>query len=322
MNTSSSLDARSLAHRLNAVSHALHHRLFEQLRASDLDPRTVAILSVIDGRLDAPWVRDRIARGGKRVAALAERGWIARTDDTWTLTDEGRAILDRVDADRASILADLPADELAQLNTSLDAVADTLGVDPRGMDARGMDATGAGPRGFRSGRGGFGPGFGRGFGRGFGPSFGPGSGRGFGAGFGPGFRGRGEHAGFECGEGRERGRGHGHGHGHGEYAEFEHGERGHGGYAEFEHGERGHGEYAGFEHGEREHGGRGHGRNGAHGGFERGGRGRGAHHDSERRHGGSHRAHRAAQHAFERGFDAGFARGREASASGEPSASE
>lgn len=228
MNTSSSLDARSLAHRLNAVSHALHHRLFEQLRASDLDPRTIAILSVIDGRLDVPWVSDRIARGGKRVAALAERGWIARSDDAWALTDEGRAILDRVDADRASILADLPADELAQLSASLDAVADALGV----------DATDSGRRGFRGGRGGFGPGFGPAFG----PAFGPGAGRGFGRGFGPGFRGHGDHAGFE----------------HGEHAERGH----HKGSERAEHGEQGHGRHShrdGFGRGERGFGGRGYG---------------------------------------------------------------
>ena len=276
MNTSSSsLDARSLAHRLSAVSHALHHRLFEQLRASDLDPRTIAILSVIDGRLDAPWVSDRIARGGKRVAALAERGWIVRSDDAWALTDEGRAILDRVDADRASILADLPADELAQLSASLDTVADALGV----------DATVSGPRGFRGGRGGFGPGFGPAFG----PAFGPGAGRGFGRGFGPGFRRHGDHAGFE----------------HGEHAERGH----HNGSERAEHGQHGHGRHShrdGFGRGERGFGGRGHG----------------ADHDGEHRHGGSHRAHRAAQRAFERGFDAGFVRGREASASGAPSASE
>ncbi|MDF2047347.1 hypothetical protein P2P98_14370 [Microbacterium sp. Kw_RZR3] len=243
MNTSSSLDARSLAHRLSAVSHALHHRLFEQLRASDLDPRTIAILSVIDGRLDAPWVSDRISRGGKRVAALAERGWIARTDDAWTLTDEGRAILDRVDADRASILADLPADELAQLSASVDAVADALGV----------DATDSGPRGFRGGRG---------FGPGFGPAFGPGAGRGFGRGFGPGFRGHGDHAGFERGErtGSER---------------AEHGEHGHGrlrhhdGFARGEHGfgRHGHGAHHGGEH---HHGGSHRAHRAAQRAFERG----------------------------------------------------
>jgi hypothetical protein len=228
MNTSSSsLDARSLAHRLNAVGHALHHRLFEQLRASDLDPRTIAILSVIDGRLDAPWVSDRIARGGKRVAALAERGWITRVDEAWSLTDEGRAILDRVDADRASILADLPTDELAQLSASLEAVANALGV----------DATDSGPRGFRGGRGGFGPSFGRGSGRGFGP----GSGRGFGPGFGPGFRGDDDRAGFEHGERAERGHGqHGHGR-HTDGARFERGEHDHGRHgAHHDGGHRGH----------------------------------------------------------------------------------
>lgn len=281
MNTSSSLDARSLAHRLSAVGHALHHRLFEQLRASEIDPRTVAILSVIDGRLDAPWVSDRITRGGKRVAALAERGWIARVDDAWTLTDDGRAVLDRVDADRASILAELPADELARLSASLEAVADALGV----------DAADSGPRGFRGGRGGFGPGFG------------PGFGRGFGAGFGPGFRGRGDHAGFGRGDhgdarnsqGRQgHGRdGHGHGVGHGAHGHDRDG-RGAG------FGRGAHGEHAGFVRGKHSHG----------------RSDRGAHH------GGSHRAHRAAQHAFERGFDAGFVRGREAMASGASSASE
>lgn len=291
MNTSSSLDARSLAHRLSAVSHALHNRLFEQLRASDLDPRTVAILSVIDGRFDAPWVSDRIARGGKRVAGLAERGWIARVDDAWTLTDDGRAVLDRVEADRAAILADLPADELAQLSASLDAVAEALGV----------DAADSGPRGSRGGRGGFGPGFG------------PGFGRGFGAGFGPGFRGSSEHARSERGEHGERGHGR-----HGDHAGFERGEHG-------RHDGVEHGRHRGFEHGR--HGGfdrceRGHRGYGEHAMPASGRDGHGSHRDGEHRHGGSHRAHRAAQHAFERGFDAGFVRGREATASGASSASE
>lgn len=169
MNTSTSPDARSLAHRLTTVGHALHHRLFTQLRDSELHPKTVMILSAIDGRIDAPWVRDRLARGGKRVDALAERGWIERGDDGWRLTDGGREILDRVDAARAALLADVPAEQLERLTTALDALSDALGV----------DATEASPeRGFRGpGRGGFGPGFGPGP-RGFGARFGRGSGHG------------------------------------------------------------------------------------------------------------------------------------------------
>jgi len=109
MNTPEPLDPRNLAHRLTAVGGALHHRLLTQLRDDDLHPKTVLLLSVIDGRIDAPWVTDRLARGGKRINALADRGWITRTDDAWTLTDEGRAVLDRVDAERQELLADVPA---------------------------------------------------------------------------------------------------------------------------------------------------------------------------------------------------------------------
>lgn len=182
MNTSTPLDPRSLAHRLTTVGHALHHRLFAHLRDSDLHPKTVLVLRAIDGRIDAPGIAERLARGGKRVTALAERGWIERTDDGWALTAEGREILDRLDADRSALLADVPAEELDRLVASLDAVSAALGLDE-------SDAAPFGPRG-RGGRGpgmrGFGP-----FGRGYGPGFVPrerGS-RPDADGFGPGARG-------------------------------------------------------------------------------------------------------------------------------------
>ena len=171
MNTPAPSDPRSLAHRLTTVGHALHHRLFAQLRDSDLHPKTVMVLSVIDGRLDAPWISDRIARGGKRISALSDRGWIAPAGDGWTLTDEGRQILDRVDADRQALLSQVPADEIERLNAALDAISAALGLDE--------DAEPAGPRGSRGfgfGPGPFGPGSGRGFGPGMrgGPRFGGG----------------------------------------------------------------------------------------------------------------------------------------------------
>lgn len=165
MNTSTPLDPRSLAHRLTTVGHALHHRLFAQLRDGDIHPKTALLLGAIDGRIDSPWIRERLARGGKRMTALAERGWVERTDDGWTLTAAGREILDRVDADRAALLADVPAEELARLVAALDAVAEAMGIDD-------TEERRFGPRR----RGGFGPGT-RG---GFGPGFGPGMRRGFG----------------------------------------------------------------------------------------------------------------------------------------------
>ena len=219
MNTSTPLDPRSLAHRLTTVGSALHHRLFAQLRDGDLHPKTALILGVIDGRVDSPWIRDRIARGGKRVTALAERGWIERTDDGWALTATGRGILDRMDADRAALLSDVPAEELERLVASLDAVAEAMGID----DAQERRF---GPRG----RGGFGPGFGPGMRGGFGPGFGPAFGPGMRGGFCPGF-GSGKRRGFgpdAFSEHDAEHRGHGeHGHGHGEHGHHGHGERGH-----------------------------------------------------------------------------------------------
>lgn len=215
MNTSTPTDPRSLAHRLTTVGHALHHRLFAQLRDSDVHPKTVLVLSVIDGRLDAPWISDRIARGGKRISALADRGWITPTDDGWTLTDEGRQVLDRVDAARQALLADVPAEEIQRLTAALDAVSAAIGLDE--------DEVAAGPRGFRPGP--FRPGFGRGFGPGphggfGGPRFGGSEHRGFGGGERHGFGGprfdedqrdgdrhRGHH-GHEHAHGRRHERGH------------------------------------------------------------------------------------------------------------------
>ncbi|MCI9858260.1 hypothetical protein [Microbacterium proteolyticum] len=155
MNTPTPSDPRALAHRLTTVGHALHHRLFVQLHDSGIHPKTPLLLGAVDGRIDAPWVLDRLARGGKRVTALSDRGWIVRDGDGWSLTDEGRALLDRVDAERSALLADVPAEQLENLTAALDALAATLDVD----DA---ETTGRGPRGgFRVipgvGRHGFGP---------------------------------------------------------------------------------------------------------------------------------------------------------------------
>lgn len=287
MNTSTPLDPRSLAHRLTTVGHALHHRLFAQLRDSGIHPKTVLLLGAVDGRVDAPWITARLARGGKHIDALVEQGWIARGDEGWALTDEGRAVLDRVDAARAALLADVPADELERLATALDAVSAAIGVD---------ESEASHP---------FGPAT-PGAGRGFGP---------FGRGFGPGMRGFRPRFGADPHpfEPRERGEHDGHRFAHGEVASSSH-----------EAGRGAHGRH-GFAHGEAGHHDAGHGHHGApdSGEHDRAGRG----HGCDPRRGGSghghghHRGHgrhdrRSAQRAYERGFDAGFSRGRDASASG------
>ncbi|MEW1708535.1 hypothetical protein AB0230_14995 [Microbacterium sp. NPDC089190] len=290
MNTSTSLDARSLAHRLTTVGHALHHRLFAQLRDSGIHPKTLFLLSAVDGRVDAPWIAARLARGGKRIDSLVAEGWIARGDTGWTLTDEGRAVLARVDAARAALLADVPAEELEHLTTALDAVSAALGLDEADDDSR-LPVEPAVP----------------GAGRGFGP---------VGRGFGPGMRGFGPRFGADPQPFGPREHGERDGRG------FAHGDRG------FAHGDAGRGAHGrhGSAHGETGHEDAGHGHLGTadRGEHDRAGRGRGC---APRRDGsghehGHHRGHghhdrRSAQRAFERGFDAGFRRGREASASGD-----
>jgi len=276
MNTPEPLDPRNLAHRLTAVGGALHHRLLTQLRDDDLHPKTVLLLSVIDGRIDAPWVTDRLARGGKRINALADRGWITRTDDAWTLTDEGRAVLDRVDAERQELLADVPAEELQRLVAALDAISAALGLDTEDPSFGPGGPFGPGAPGRRPGP--FGPRFG------FGPR---------GPWFGPG---RGEDSG-EDEPRRHRGGTPGNAH-HG------FGPR-HGGHVD---GQRGDGVDGtrGRHAGERGEAGRGC-RPGSRDGGRAGEHGHG--------HGASERGHRAAQRAYERGFEAGFGRGRASAAS-------
>lgn len=292
MNTSTPLDPRSLAHRLTTVGHGLHHRLFAQLRDSGIHPKTVLLLSAVDSRVDAPWVSARLARGGKRIDALVEQGWIARGDEGWALTDEGRAVLDRVDAARAALLADVPADELERLTTALDAVSAAIGVDESETSHPfGPAAPGAG--------------------RGFGP---------FGRGFGPGMRGFGPRFGADPHpvEPRERGERDGRRFAHDEVAfpSREAGQGAHGRHG-FAHGEAGHhdagnGHHGAPDSGEHDRAGRGHGCD-----PRRGGSGHG--HGHHRGHGRQDR--RSAQRAYERGFDAGFSRGRDASASGDAPAS-
>lgn len=171
MNTSTPLDPRSLALRLTTVGHALQHRLFAQLRDGGIHPKAVLVLSALDGRIDAPWISARLARGGKRIDALVSHGWITRDDEGWALTDEGRAVLDRVDAARAALLADVPVDELRRLTTALDAVSAAVGLEESDTSEGPHAARGVGPGADRR----FGP-FGRGSApgmRGFGPRFGP-----------------------------------------------------------------------------------------------------------------------------------------------------
>lgn len=204
-----------LGYWLRAVDALIGREFASALAAEDVDRRDWMLLGAISGDADVPaWFASRLhGRGGKRLRALAERGWVTRTDDAWALTDQGRAAKTRlagiVDGIRARVSSAVSAEDYAIMTASLEAIARELGGD----ESEPMPRLGR-----RGGRGGFGPGFGRGFGPGFGRGFGPGFGPAFGPTPGPGFGRRGGHPGApeHCGRREHR---------HGEHGAGRRGER-------------------------------------------------------------------------------------------------
>lgn len=204
-----------LGYWLRAVDALVGREFATALGAEDVDRRDWMLLNAVSGDIAVPaWLASRThGRGGKRLRALTERGWITRTEDSWTLTDEGRAAHARlggiVDGIRDRVSGAVSPEDYATMTASLEAIARELGWDENERM----------PRFGRHGRAGFEPGFRRG--RGFGPGFRPGFGPAFGGEFGPGFGPRGHHHGehsdgpgdcgrrmhgrHDCGQGRRHG---------------------------------------------------------------------------------------------------------------------
>jgi hypothetical protein len=271
-------DRRPLGSWLRTVDGLLTREFATALDAEGVSRRDWMLLNLLSGDIDAPALSERLARKGKRLRGLEERGWVEEHGDgTWSLTDLGRSEKDRigvtVDGIRSRVVDAVgDAEAYAALTTSLEAIAREFGWDE--------SATGR-ERGF----GGFG-GFGRRGFPGFGPEF---RGPGFGPAWGHGFRGGPRPFESDIHEGYGHNRHHGFAPGRpGHPAErFDEPMRGYG-----DEGCRGHHPHAG--HGHRDHE---------------------AHHGHHGHHGHGHgRGGRGAQQAYERGFDAGFARGREVGA--------
>lgn len=216
---------RPLGYWLRAVDGLLSQRFADAFAESGVTRREWMVLNVLAGAVDAPGFAERIARKGKRLRGLVERGWIAIDDDAVTLTDEGRAAQERLSGLVADIRSEVAGatspEDYATTIATLEAIARQLGWNE--ADTRGAGGFGRWARGPRFGpgpRGGFGPGGGFGLGGGFGPGFGPGFGRGpRHAG-----HGRGDHPGCDRHGHTEHGHGgrhahpghprhHGHGHG-------------------------------------------------------------------------------------------------------------
>lgn len=290
-NTTPAPDAQPAADRSPGywlkMSDALISREYAaRFAAEGVTRRDLRILSALAGATELPErLRERLERGGKRVWALAERGWIEQGEAGWKLTPAGEEARERlagiVQETRDRITGSVSAEDLATTTATLEAIAREFGWTedtrfPRPA-RRGFD----GPRGHFGHRGHFG---------------------------------RRSQAGFGGYQGHQGHRGHQGHDNHQAHSEF----RGHRGcgetdrFAGFDRFDRpGRSERCGHDHDTHQH--RGFGREDR-AGFERGrgyGRGFGAgdqgHQGHQDRQG--HRSHgrgagRAA--AFERGFAAGF----------------
>jgi hypothetical protein len=219
--------SRPIGYWLRAVDALISREFAAAFEGEGVTRRDWMLLNAVAGDVDVPGLAERLARKGKRLRTLEDRGWVdQQVDGTWVLTDAGREAKERlgaiVDGVRARVAGAVSPDDFATTLTSLEAIARELGWDESMRMPR---------PGRRFGRGhGFGPGHGFGDGHGFGP----GHGRGRGHGFGP---------------------GHGHGHGcHG--AHHAHAEHGHYAHA-------GHGQYGDSGHGRSPYGHSGHGHHGA-----------------------------------------------------------
>lgn len=153
-------DRRPLGYWLRVVDRLISREFAAALEAEGVSRRDWMLLKMLSGDVDAPDLRGRIARRGKRIRRLEERGWVLRGDDGWQLTDEGRTAKDRlsdiVQGVRARVSGAVSPQDWATLTASLESIARALGWDEsEGMPRR--------PRGNRNRRGfdrdhGFGPG--------------------------------------------------------------------------------------------------------------------------------------------------------------------
>lgn len=169
-------DHRDFARWVRVVDRALWRERAAALAADDIRPREARLLHALasDRAAEVLTRLRHLPHGGKSLRRLAQRGWIAENDGTWSLTDAGRTAADglsrHADELGARLREAVAPDDLTAASATLEAVARTLGWqegdarEGRHPHHRG----GFGPRGHRFGphRHGFGPG-----GRGFGPGF-------------------------------------------------------------------------------------------------------------------------------------------------------
>lgn len=131
--TTPDLSSRSLGFWLRVADRAITAEFARTFADEGLDRRDWMVLKVLAGEVDAPGLADRVRRGGKRVRALAARGWAEETDGSWTLTELGRTererIRGRMRAVRSRIAGAVSAEDHATTLATLETVTRELDGD-------------------------------------------------------------------------------------------------------------------------------------------------------------------------------------------------
>ena len=160
---------------LRTVDRLLAREFETAFESEGITRRDWRLLNLLSKDAMAPELAERIQRhGGKKLRALAERGWVVESEGRWVLTESGREARERlsetVSGIRARVAGAVSEEDFATTIATLEAVARQLGWTPGERMPRGHRRHGFAPRH------GFGPG--RGFGHGFGPRAGHGCERG------------------------------------------------------------------------------------------------------------------------------------------------
>lgn len=123
---------RSLRYWLKAADALVSQEHAQRFGAEGATRRDLRILTAIAEPDSVPTeLRARLDRGGKRVFALAERGWITRSGGGWQLTAEGAAAQVRLAAaaqdTRDRVTGAVSPEDLATTRATLEAIAREFG---------------------------------------------------------------------------------------------------------------------------------------------------------------------------------------------------
>jgi hypothetical protein len=125
---------RPLGAWLRTVDDLIRREFATAFESEGITRRDWRILNVLDGDAPAPGTTERLPHAGKRMRALAERGWVVvDTHGAWSLTAEGRAakarLSEAVGGIRSRIAGAVSPEDFATTMASLQAIARELGGD-------------------------------------------------------------------------------------------------------------------------------------------------------------------------------------------------